>query len=82
MLDGSTNRTRITGVLSFWKCDEPKCPAVVRDTVQKMTKQLETAPESLDGTPIWKDREKRHRDLMVTQLGSDMVSIVLIESHP
>ena len=82
MLDASKNPNRVTGVLSFWKCEVGKCSEAVRDTVAKLTKQLGAAPESLDGTPIWKDRRKNHRDLMVQQFGPDMVSIVLIESYP
>ncbi len=82
MLDGTKDRNRVTGVLSFWKCEEAKCADAVRDTVAGLTKQLGAAPEQLDGTPIWKDRVKRHRDLLVQQLGDDMVSIVLIESYP
>lgn len=71
---------RVIGVLSYWKCDPAKCPAVFKETVAALTEQLGAEPGLLEGAPIWRDREKNQRDLMVQMMESDMISIVLVES--
>jgi hypothetical protein len=52
----------------------------MRETVATLSKQLGAQPEQLNGVPIWKDRERHQRDLMVTAVGPTMVAIVLAES--
>ena len=80
ILEKAENQSRITSVFSYWKCDPAKCAGELEKTVAALTKRLGAKPGVLDGTPIWRDREKHQRDLMVEMLGSDMVSILLIES--
>ena len=80
ILEESEGRSRITSVLSYWKCDPSKCAQELKETVGSLTKRLGAEPALLGETPIWRDREKHQRDLLVQMLGPDMVSIVLLES--
>ena len=80
MIQETDGQARVTAVMSYWKCEPERCSAELKTTVEELTKRLGAEPGRLGETPIWRDREKRHRDLVVQQLGSTMVSIVLLES--